>query len=209
MDYQFGPIEEPRSSLGGMLFRATIGIALFAAGLRLGYCTDPDWDDDGVPNAVELACHLDPHNKDTDGDGIADGRDRYPCDRNQVNPSADTSHIVLTKKNGERFWIHPTDIVLIDILTIDGKETYELNFWDAQGPEAENIRESLTEVENRLWSIGYPHFLRVHRKYLPNMLHAVCLNKDTLYLNVDENITCFVSRGHLKEVKARVDWPCR
>ncbi len=50
----------------------------------LGDACDPDDDNDGLPDAEELALGSDPRNPDTDGDGIRDGEDPNPLDR--LNP---------------------------------------------------------------------------------------------------------------------------
>ncbi len=47
----------------------------------LGDACDPDDDNDGLPDAEELALGSDPRNPDTDGDGIRDGDDPAPLDR--------------------------------------------------------------------------------------------------------------------------------
>lgn len=45
----------------------------------LGDACDPDDDNDGVPDAVELALGSDPRSADTDGDGVPDGSDMCPA----------------------------------------------------------------------------------------------------------------------------------
>lgn len=211
MNYLNNPIEAPQSSAGSIFVQWAIGITLLVAGFRIGYCTDTDWDKDGIPNDIESKCNLNPHSTDSDGDGTTDNKDPYP----HGSGVPENFVVCLTLENREKICFHPTNILLID--KVKNENIYEVLYWKdggkvtnvqehQTGVVAVNVQENLTQIEENMYQIGYPHFYRVNRQDLPNMLLADCLSADTLYVSQDENIWCHVSKEKLSTVKKLVDY---
>ena len=206
MSYPNTQIKAPRQTSGSTFLQWIIGVALLVVGFRIGYCADTDWDDDGLSNKVELKCYLDPHNADSDGDSVKDGDEIFTCFLGTPTPSSNillTDTICLTALNGAKeVCFHPSDIILFE-----RTEGCNLIFdWQA---DAKYVQENLTKIEHEIRKIGYSHFFRINRQDLANMLHAQCFdNKNNkLYLSLEENIWCSVSREKSQELRGRVK-PC-
>ncbi len=62
-----------------------------------------DSDSDSIPDRYEIECGLDPHNADTDGDGISDLDDPMPTIAKEANPSDTTAALAACLEN--RDWL--------------------------------------------------------------------------------------------------------
>lgn len=198
-------IEAPQQSTGSTLVKVFIGTALAATGFGTGYFTDPDWDNDGVPNKIEIRCNMDAHNADSDGDGVRDGDDSYPLNPESAGYFSDTNTVIcLTDTSGRKtVCFHPSDILLFELTN----KHYLLYDWQA---DAHYVQENLTAIESMILSVGYNHYYRINQKELPNLLHVECANSkmDKLYLSREENIWCHVPQGKREYVVKYVNKLC-
>lgn len=194
-------IREPQQS-GNSILKLIAALALLAGGFRIGYCTDTDWDRDGVPNTVEMKCNMDPRHTDSDRDGVKDGRESFKLYYGTPTPSYDdlsTDKVCLTSLDERKeVCFHPSEILLFEI-TQDGRYLA----YDWQG-DAQYVQENLDKIDGIIRGIGYTHFYRVNRQNLANLLLAECLNSDTLYLTKEENLWCHVSREKLRSVLEQI-----
>lgn len=200
------PIEAPQQFSDSTFLQWLVGLTLLAVGFRIGYCTDTDWDRDGISNEVELKCHLNPHKADSDSNGVKDGDEIFTCFLGTPATSSNTSladTICLTAlKGAKKICFHPADVLLFECT-----QGRNLKF-DWQG-DAEYVRENLTEIHGKMEQIGYNQYARVSRQDLANLLLAECFDSknNRLYLSLDDNIWCEVSGVNAQMLKGRVN-PC-
>lgn len=196
------PIEAPQQSADRSILMIIAAIALLVCGFSIGYCTDTDWDKDGVHNKVELKCNMDPHRADSNGDGVNDGRESFRLYYGSPSPSSDNlsaDKVCLTSPDGRKeVCFHPSEILFFEI-TGDGSYVA----YDWQG-DAQYVQENLDKIDGMIRGIGYTHFYRVNRQNLANLLLAECLNNDTLYLTREENLWCHVSREKVQSVLEQI-----